>query len=385
MKVIQLGCGITGLVCAEHLARNSHVSELVLADIETTAATSLIKRLGMDKVSADRVDGGDPKAIKKIISRSDVVVNALPWEFMGEVQRAAAAAGVDYVDFCLTKEALEDFEPIDRMCKDAGITALTANGLEPGISNVLARRAADKLDAPDELHVIDGDNGIVEGVEFFSTWSPIDWIEETTIPAAVFRNGKIEYVPPLHVKETYDFPPPLGPMQVFKTNHDETFLLPRHIKGIRNADFRIGVDDATWMLSRVIRKVGLHRTDLVDVKGVKVRPLDVVAAMYPTPREIAGKIKGIGGTTVEVIGLKDGKRTKIRSWVFVSHQWAHARYGTNGTGYLVGTGGAIPAEMLVEGRVKQKGLVCPEELNTDIFVEKLESKGLAVNEERTVL
>jgi len=339
----------------------------------------------MDKISVAKVDGGDPKAVKRILKGADMVINALPWEFMGEVQRLAAAAGVDYVDFCLTKEALDDFEPINKMCRDAGITALTANGLEPGISNVLARRGADKLDAPEELHVIDGDNGAVEGVEYFSTWSPIDWIEETTIPAAVFRNGKIEYVPPLHVKEIYDFPPPLGPMQVFKTNHDETFLLPRHIKGIRNADFRIGVDDYTVQLSRVLRRTGLHRTDLVDVKGVKVRPLDVVAAMYPTPREIAGRIKGVGGTTVEVIGKKAGKRMKVRSWVFVSHEWAFGRCGTNGTGYLVGTGGAIPAEMLAEGEVKQKGLVTPEELDTESYVRRLESKGLAVNEEITLL
>lgn len=385
MKVIQLGCGITGLVCAEHLARNSHVDQLVLADSRTEGASSLAGRLKMDKVSVERVDGGDKKALKKAVAKADVVVNALPWEFMGEVQRQAASAGVDYVDFCLTREALDDFEPINKMCKDAGITALTANGLEPGISNVLARRAADKLDSADELHVIDGDNGVIPGVDYFSTWSPVDWIEETTIPAAVFRNGKLEYVPPLHEKEIYDFPPPLGPMPVYKTNHDETFLLPRHIKGIRNADFRIGIDDNFAAAARLFRKIGLHRTDLVDVKGVKVRPLDVVAAVFPTPREIAGKIKGVGGTTVEVIGTKNGKRTKVRSWVFVSHEWAYGRCGSNGTGYLVGTGGAIPAEMLVEGEVKQKGLIVPEELDTESFVRRLESKGLHVNEETTVL
>ena len=385
MKVVQLGCGITGLVCAEHVARNRNVTAMVLADAKTEGASALKERLGLDKVSVQKVDGSDPKAIKKLLKDSDVVINSLPWEFMDEVQNTAARTGTNYVDFCLTIQALKDFDPIDKMCRDAGITAITATGLEPGISNVLARHAANMLDEPEELHVIDGDNGVIPGVDYFSTWSPIDWLEETTIPAAVFRNGKIEYVPPLHVREIYDFPQPLGPLPVYKTVHDETFLLPRHIKGIKNADFRIGIDDTFAAAAKMLRKLGMHSRKPIDVKGVMVQPLDVVAALFPRPTEIAGKIKGTGGTVVEVIGKKDGRKTKVRVWTFVSHEWAYNRCRSNGTGYLVGTGGAVPAEMLIDGEVKEKGLIVPEQLDDRSFISRLESKGLKVNKEITGL
>lgn len=373
------------MVCAEHVARNRNVTELVLADTRTDGADNLKKRLQLDKISVEKVDGSNSKAVKRLLTNADVVVNSLPWEFMDEVQRLAAQTGTDYVDFCLTIQALKDFDSIDKMCRDAGITAITATGLEPGISNVLARHAANKLDKPEEIHIIDGDNGVVEGVDYFSTWSPVDWIEETTIPAAVFRNGEIKYIPPLHEKEIYDFPPPLGPMPVYKTVHDETFLLPRHIKGVKNADFRIGIDDNYAAAAKMLRKIGMHSTELVDVKGVKVRPLDVVAALFPRPTEIAGKIKGVGGTVVEVVGKKDGRETKVRLWTFVSHEWAYERCRSNGTGYLVGTGGAVPTEMLVDGEVKEKGLIVPEQLDTRSFISRLESKSLKVNEEITRL
>lgn len=381
MRVVQLGCGITGLVCAEHVAGNPRVTELVLADANTKGAEALAARLAMDKISSVKVDGSDGKAIKRLLKGADVVVNSLPWEFMGQVQRIAAAEGTDYVDFCLTIEALADFEPVNKMCKDAGITAITATGLEPGISNALARYAANKLDSAEELHVIDGDNGAVEGYEFWSTWSPVDWIEETTIPAAVFRNGKIEFIPPLHEKEFYDFPAPIGRLPVYKTVHDETFLLPRNIRGIRNADFRIAIDDGYVAAAKMIKKLGMHSKELLDVKGTKVRPLDVVAAMMPRPSEVAGKIKGTGGTVVEVIGQKDGKRTKVKVWTTASHEWAYKNYRTNATGYLVGTGGAVPTEMLIDGEVKQKGLVVPEQLPSQSFIDRLRSKHLKVNEE----
>ena len=381
MRVIQLGCGITGLVCAEELAGNTSVDELVLADSMTEGADKLADRLTSNKISVQKIDATDRNALSRLLGNADVVVSSLPWDLNGMVMETAMTEGVDYVDFCITKEAFDDFDKIDAKCRDADITAITAVGLEPGISDTLARYASNRLDSVEEAHVIDGDNGVVDGGGLVLTWSPIDWIDELCVPAAVYREGKIEYVPPLHEKEVYDFPPPLGPLPVYKTLHDETFLIPKHIKGIRNADFRIGVDDEFAMLARTLRRLGLSSKKSVNVKGTEVRPLDVVVALLPRPVDLAGKMRGHGGTVVEVIGAKDGKRTKIRTWAFASHEEAYKRYGTNATGYLVGIGGAVPTEMLVEGIVKEKGLIVPEQLPAEEFVRRLKVKGLEVNEE----
>ena len=385
MKVIQLGCGITGLVCAEQLAGNPGVTHLVLADSRTGEAEALKARLGSPKMSIAKIDAADPEMLSSLMRGADLVVSSLPWELNGRVMETAAKTGVNYVDFCMTVEALEDFDSVDRMCKEAGITALTSMGLEPGISDTFARYAANKLDVVEEAHVMDGDNGVIEGYGYASTWSPVDWIEEVTVPAAVFRNGKIEYVPPLHEREVYEFPPPLGPLPVYKTNHDETFLIPRHIKGIKHADFRIGVDDHFAAIARMARKIGLHSKEEIDVKGKKIRPLDVMAALMPRPVDIAGKIKGHGGTVVEVIGVKDGEKTRVKVWTIVSHEEAFKACRTNATGYLVGIGGAVPTEMLVEGLVSDTGLLVPEQLDSEEFVARLRKKGLTVNEEITRL
>lgn len=381
MRAVQLGCGITGLVCAEELAGNPRVSELVLADSMIDGAEALASRLHSDKIVVKKMDASDKKAISEVLNDSDVVVSSLPWELNGLVMQTAAEMNVNYVDFCITKEAFDEFDKIDGMCRDAGITAITAVGLEPGISDTLARYAANRLDSVEEARVIDGDNGVVEEGEFVLTWSPIDWIDELCVPAAVFRDGEIQYIPPLHEREIYDFPQPIGTLPVYKTMHDETFLMPKHIKGIRNADFRIGVDDEFASLAHTLRKLGLNSKEPVDVKGVKIRPLDVVVALMPRPVDLAGKIKGHGGTVVEIMGEKDGKRTKIKMWVFASHEEAYAKYGTNATGYLVGIGGAVPTEMLIEGVVKDKGLLVPEQLPAEEFVRRLKEKGLKVNEE----
>jgi saccharopine dehydrogenase (NAD+, L-lysine-forming) len=381
MRVVQLGCGITGLVCAELLATHPEIDNLVLADAAMDGAERLAEKLESDKITIRRTDAGDDADLRSVVRGSDVVVCSLPWDLNGKVMETAADEGVDYVDFCLTKEAMDDFDKVDGMCRDAGITAITAVGLEPGISNALAGYAASKLDSVNEVHVIDGDNGVIEGHDFASTWSPVDWIDEVCVPAAVFRDGKIEYVPPLNEREVYDFPEPIGPLPVYKTLHDETFLISKHIKGVKHVDFRIGIDDNFASMARTLRKLGLHSKELVDVKGVKMRPLDLLASLMPRPVDIAGKLKGHGGTVVEVIGEKDSRPTRVKAWAFASHEESYEKYHTNATGFLVGVGGAIPTEMLVEGLVKEKGLIAPDQLPAGEFVRRLGQKGLEVKEE----
>ena len=357
----------------------------MLADNDIEGAEKLRARLSDDKVTTARIDASDSEAVRQMVKDCDVVVNSLPWDFSDMVLETAADLGVDYVDFCMTVKAMKDFDSVAKMCRDAGITALTANGLEPGISNALAKHASGMLDTAEEVHVIDGDSGAIDDLWFWSTWSPVDWIDEVSVPAAVYRDGKIEYVPPLHEREVYDFPEPVGTLPVYKTLHDETFIIPKHIEGLKHCDFRIAIDDRFASAARVIRRLGLHRKEPVDIRGAKVRPIDVVAAMMPRPVEIAGKPKGHGGTVVEVIGVKDGKRTKVRMWTFASHEEVYERYGTNTTGFLVGVGGAVPTEILVEGLVKEKGLLVPEQLPPGEFVTRLRRKGLEIHEEKTTL
>ena len=383
--MIQLGCGITGLVCAEHLEKNAKVDEVVLADSRTEPAKAMVSRVRSEKMSIRKVDGTDPNELKKLMKGCDLIVSSLPWELNGKVLDVAASTGTDYVDFCLTVESEEDLKTVMAKCKKAGIHALTATGEDPGISDVFAVYGASKLDKAEEAHVRDGDSGAAEGVDFFSLWSPIDLLEETTVPAAVFRNGQMTFVPPLDKREIYEFPPPVGALPVYYTNHEETYLMPRFIKGLRNADFQIAIDDSFASVARMLRKLGLHSLKPLDVKGVKVRPLDVVVSLMPRPVDLIGKVKGHAVIVVEVLGVKDGVKRKVKLWTMMSHEKAYDICKSNATGYLVGSGGAVAAEMLIAGEVKEHGFLAPEQLPADKFLARLPSKGLKVEERITDL
>jgi len=384
VNVVQLGCGICGLVCAEHLAKSPKIKELILADARLDGANALASRVKSDTVVVRKVDGTDPDAVKKLLEGKDVVVATMPWRLNRLVMEIAAKVGTDYVDFGMPFDSTgPEFDQYSEMCQNAGIAALVGMGEEPGMSDVLAMHGATKLDRADEAHIYDGDTASVDGLEFFSSWSPVDLLDETSVPAAVFRNGKIEFIPPLSARQIYDFPAPVGPLPVYKTNHDETYFMPLGVKTLKQASFNIGIDDNFANAATLFRKWGLLGKDPIDVRGVRVVPLHVVAALLPRPESFSGKMKGHTCFVVEVIGEKAGKKTRVKLWTMMSHDEAYRTFRTNAGTYLVGTGGAVATEMLIDDEVKEKGIVIPEQLPVESFMRRLREKNVEIKEEIT--
>jgi saccharopine dehydrogenase (NAD+, L-lysine-forming) len=382
MNVVQLGCGICGLVCAEQLAKNPSVDSVILADTRTHAAEALADRHKNHKMSVKRVNGTDPNDLDSLLKGCDIVVASMPWQLNKLVMEVAARRGTNYVDFGMPLDSTgPEFDRLAKMCRDAGITALVGMGMDPGISDVFAQHAANRLDRADEAHVYDGDNGTIDGLDFYSLWSPVDLLHEMSVPAAVFRNGKMVFIPPLSEREMYDFPEPIGPLPVYKTNHDETYFMPMGIKTLKNASFNIAIDDNFARTAMMLGRIGLLSEDPIDVKGVKVRPLDVVAAMMPSPVNYVGKVKGYSSLVVEAIGERKGRRTKVKMSTMMSHEKAHELHGSTATGYYVGVGGAVSTEMLVEGEMNEKGLLIPEQVPTESYIARLHPKGVEVKEE----
>lgn len=396
MKVVQLGCGITGLVCAEELAKNKKVSELVLADLDTAPAKALAERLKSRNVTVTKTDARDLKSLRKLIRDADLLVSSVSWMLNREIITLAAKTNTNYIEFSMGLP--EDF--IDDPKKYIGetkATILSCMGEDPGISDVFDRHSANLLDRVDRIRVLDGDNAAprailrrfpsdgnnrtADGYRFFSLWSPEDLMDELATPAAVYRNGEMIHIPPLSSSDFYDFPPPVGRLKVFNTDHEETYLMSKLIKGVRDVDFRLALDEEFVGVVRALQLVGIHRRDVVDVKGVKVRPIDVLAALMPKPIDLIGKIKGHAAIVVETTGIKDGKSTTVKMSLSMSHEKAYEIAHSNATGYLVGIGGAIGAEMLLDGKIERHGAVFPEQIDSEEFLRRLREKGLEVNEQ----
>jgi saccharopine dehydrogenase-like NADP-dependent oxidoreductase len=79
--------------------------------------------------------------------------------------------------------------------------------------------------------------------------------------------------------------------------------------------------------------------------------------------------------------MRAGEKTVVRTWVAMTHDEAFRNHRTSATGYVVGTGAAAGAELIISGDLRKSGLYAPEMLPTEKFVENVVSKGLKANQE----
>jgi hypothetical protein len=139
-----------GRTAAGHLALLEVISELVVADLDEGAASATVASLDQaaGSVSAATVDVLDGGSLRRLLERADLVVNCSgPFFRLGEpVLRAAIETTTDHVDICDDPDPTAAMLELDAAAHAAGVVAVVGMGASPGLSNLLAVRAARQLD-----------------------------------------------------------------------------------------------------------------------------------------------------------------------------------------------------------------------------------------------
>ena len=391
MKVLVVGAGAAGQVICTHLARAHDLDVLKIADIDLRKLRQFSGWLKHDKVSTHKLDAGNVDAVAKLARGVDVLVNALEPRFNLALMAAAFHSGTDYQDMAFGPP----YETLDKELKrnakwrKAGLTAITASGNAPGITNIVAAKACDKLDSVEgiEIRLV----STLISSEVLATWSPATMIQDMKSEPVVYENGQFEKVPPFSGEEVYAFPEPIGSQIVSYHAHEEPHTLPRFIgKGIKYVGFKYGVN----RLMKELLQIGLLSDQPIRVKGVRVAPLDIVISCYPKPlgaAELCAKIQAgiirgsIGCDAIDVWGKKDDKEARHTFYVrwpdvlTINKDMPHATH----TSYMAGTGAEVLTEELARGEIKTVGVVAPECLERKVresFLNELPQRKIVLEE-----
>ncbi len=375
MKVLVIGgYGAQGSVICTYLARSRDVSEIICTGRNLEKAKRFVKRLKSTKVTAKKLDASETAELKTAAKGVDLVVNSTAPKYNLLVMDAALNSGANYQDLASgpTDIPMDQFvsKQIERSRKydDAGLIALINTGSSPGVINVLARHAADRLDQVDAIKI--RYTGIMETKEFISLWSPeTAWADMAEEPF-LFENGQLKRVPPFSGQEVYDFPKPFGAQTVVHHHHEEVVTLPRFIgKGLKYVDFKMG--DADILTAKAIWEIGLLSDKSINAKGAKVTPRDLFLSAIPPPLtmdEVEQKIKegqlvdAAECAVVEITGEKAGRKTCYTyEWPTLSIRKANKIIpGVTQESYATGVPAAIFAWMLGKGEIRTTGVIAPE-------------------------
>ena len=146
-----------------------------------------------------------------------------------------------------------------------GRLALVGMGVEPGLSDVFARYAADELfDEIEEIGVRDGANLTVDGYDFAPSFSIWTTIEECLNPPVVYEADRGWFTTaPFSEPEVFDFPEGIGPVECVNVEHEEVLLVPRWVDA-RRVTFKYGLGGEFIETLKTLHPLGLDRTDAGD-------------------------------------------------------------------------------------------------------------------------
>ena len=378
--ILVLGAGAVGTAVAYQLARSSYISKVILGDVTGQRAEAAAKKAKSKKVIANQIDAADHSKISKWMSEVDIIVNTSLPKFNLPLMRGALEKNVQYVDLASESGYEKQLEQ-DTVWRKAGLTAILGMGEDPGLSNVLARYAADKLDSVNSIRIRDGETASSDRYPLICLFSPEVFLGEITEPAFYYDAGRFCRLGPFQGREAYPFPDPIGPVPVYYVAHEETKSLPGNIgKGVRYVDFKLAITDDTLPLLQTLSKLNLISREPISVGGTSLAPIDLLVRLVPNPSEISGSIRGYAALDVVVEGKKNNAAVTYTLGTYLSHHDAHKEYGCNATAFLTGTCAAMAAVLLVKKEIEQKGTITPELLEPKPLLQAVQKAGIRIRE-----
>jgi saccharopine dehydrogenase-like NADP-dependent oxidoreductase len=363
MKIIVLGgAGDMASRAVRELAADPEVTEVTVADYNLEAALRLAAELG-EKVRPAWVDANDPAALVAAIAGHDAAASGIGpfYRYEAKVARAAIEAGVPYVSLCDDYDGAQAVLGLDGAAREAGVTVLTGLGWTPGLSNLLARKAAAQFDLVDEINVAWGSSA--SDSEGYAVILHTLHIFTGRVPS--FQKGRLVDVPAGSGKEAILFPPPVGRVNCYHVGHPEPVTLPIFLPGVRTVTLKGGLSEqplndlAIW----------LGRLRLTDTPAKKDLMGQIIKATLPLLSKLGQAEEPCSAVRVDVGGWRAGAYQQI-SYGAAAHMPE-----------LTGLPLAIGALMLARREIHRPGVVAPEAcVDADRFLAELQRRGVAVVE-----
>ena len=389
MNILVIGSGGVGAAAAAIARRRDFFEHMTMTDIDEARARAVAEGTGDARFAGAKLDASDEHAIAAFATEHhvDVILNAADPRFVMPIFDAAFRAGCTYIDMAMSLSQPHQEKPHEltgvklgdeqfgraKAWEDKGLLALSGLGVEPGLSDVFARYAADHLFSQiDEVGVRDGANLEVEGYKFAPSFSIWTTIEECLNPPVIWEKERGWYTtPPFSEPEVFTFPEGIGDVECVNVEHEEVLLIPRWVD-CKRVTFKYGLGEEFINVLEVLHLLGLDSTRAVAVRDAQVSPRDVVAAVLPNPATLGDRMHGktCAGTWVTGTG-KDGEPREVYLYHVVDNQQTMSLDGSQAVVWQTAVNPVVGMELLANGTWSGAGVLGPEAFDAVPFLDLL--------------
>ena len=350
MKVLVVGSGKVGSEIARDLARESEVDSVIAAD----ASLANLKRLkGIEKVTTQRLDISQKKAVQQTMKSADIVCGALPGRIGFQVMMNAVEAGRDVVDISYTPE---NAFKLHSEAREKEIVVVPQCGVAPGLSNMCVGDAYRRVGEMSEVRIYVG--GLpqkpVGPLNYRIVFSLEDVINEYSRPVHIIENGEKKEVDALSGRGFLNFPG-VGKLEYFLT--DGLGSLPRSFPKVRNMyELTLRYPGHAEMMN-TLRVLGFFDKRQVQVDDTKIEPRKLSLSLLKEAMSL-GTPEDLLAMKIDVTG-KDG-RSKNTSYHVLDY--FDNRQNVSAMGRTTAYPCTSVALLVGAKKLRQTGVVTPEKL-----------------------
>jgi saccharopine dehydrogenase-like NADP-dependent oxidoreductase len=345
-KVAVAGGGKIGIAIAELLGATGDY-QVTVFDRDAEA----LERMPSRNIETRRANISDARDFTEQLKGHDVVLSATPYSLTATVAEAAKAARVHYLDLT---EDVESTRTIKRLADGAETAFIPQCGLAPGFISIAAYDLAQKFEKLRDVQMRVGALPVfpTNALKYNLTWSTDGLINEYCNPCESVRDGVRAEVPALEELEAFSLDGIT--YEAFNTSGGLGTLCDTLDGKVENLNYKTvrypGHRDIVKMLVRDLR-LGVRRELLKDVleAAIPITYQDVVLVF------------------VTVSGWMNGHLTQESYAKKIYSQMVGERL-MSAIQITTASGICAMCDLLVEGRLPQKGFVRQEEAKFSDFL-----------------
>lgn len=344
-KVVILGAGMVGRAMAIDLSKQNAVLSV---DRDPDALELLSDH---PNLSTKQADLADSNVVASTIADADVVVGAVPG-FMGfETLKTVIEAGKNIVDISFMPE---DPFKLDELAKSNDVIAIMDAGVAPGMSNLILGSYQNEYDVTDFTCYVGGlPRERTWPYEYKAPFSPIDVIEEYTRPSRIVENGEIVKKVALSEPELMDFPG-VGTLEAFNTDGLRSLIHTMDIPNMKEKTLRY---PGHIELMRVLRETGFFDEEVIEIRGQKIRPLDLTTALLFPKWKLGDEEEEFTVMNIFISGQSKGEKFNHKYELLDRYD---AKTKTSSMARTTGYTCTAVTQLVLDGKYERSGISPPE-------------------------
>lgn len=377
MRYLILGAGQQGRAIAFDLLQDPD-NEVVLADNDPDLLEDVYSWLDDARVDLEPVDADRRDEVRAAMEDADVAISALPYRFNLQVTTDAIATRKSLVDLGGNNDIVAAQLELDPEAREAGITIIPDCGLAPGLANILASDAVDRLSRVESVRIrVGGLPQRPQGeLDYMLTFNVEGLLNEYGEPVYAVRNGDLVTVEPLMDVERINFPEPWGELEAFNTSGGLS-TLPRTLgHKVENMDYKTLRYPGHAEKIRALYDQGLFSREPRQTSNGTVVPRNLLAKMiedncsYPEADVVILR--------VTALGLKGSVPLMVRSQIIDRFDKEN---GITAMMRMTGYPTSIIAQMIARGEITERGVVPGERaVDKDLLRAELKQRDIVLEE-----